>query len=139
MTAYKYQNKLHSIKQWDFYTIRAYISQVEENVERLALCYGWSHDIKTDKVREIFYCCLDETVGFELTKLSHRDYQSTIYTLLEMESFLIEKIYCESEMIFQHVYENNNENQGVKKSSHKYKTHGINKTKNFCNFHKTNE
>ncbi|KAG0420419.1 hypothetical protein EQH57_0156 [Dictyocoela roeselum] len=138
MTAYKYQNKLHSIKQKDFLTIRAYIRQIEDKVERLALCLGWSDSIKSEKMQEIFYCGLDESVKFELTKLPNRDHQSITLTLVEMEAFLIEKFHRKKESHRENYEEHNYDNRNYKGTSNGPKLKRGTICNKFCTYHRTN-
>ncbi|KAG0440159.1 hypothetical protein DMUE_1943 [Dictyocoela muelleri] len=134
MTAHKYQNRLNSIKQRDFYTIRAYIRQIEDTVERLALCLDWCESIKIEKTQKIFYFGLDESVKFELTKLPQRDYQSIITTMRDMEFFLIEKLCRESETQRENQNEWNDKNQTCTRNSNKYNDRSH---KKYCIYHKT--
>ncbi|KAG0420266.1 hypothetical protein EQH57_0221 [Dictyocoela roeselum] len=87
LTAYKYQNKLRFIEQGNFYTIGAYMNQIEQNVTKLALCLGWSEEMRREKIREAFYCGLDENIKFELTKLPNKDHETIMKTILYMEHF----------------------------------------------------
>ncbi|KAG0440689.1 hypothetical protein DMUE_1550 [Dictyocoela muelleri] len=81
MSVYKYQNIPSTLEQKYFFTISAYVREIEVNVFKLAICFGWSYNINLEKIQEIFYCGLDETVKFEMTKLANRDYHSLISTL----------------------------------------------------------
>lgn len=51
--------------------------------------------MRLEKIREVFYYGLDESVKFELTKLPIKDHETILKTLLDMEHFLINKIYRE--------------------------------------------
>ncbi|KAG0432914.1 hypothetical protein DMUE_5463, partial [Dictyocoela muelleri] len=78
-----------------FFTLRAYINQIDINVTKLALCLGWSEQMKLEKIHEIFFCGLDEGIKFELTKLPNKDHNTILKTLLDMKHFLIDKIFRE--------------------------------------------
>ncbi|KAG0428811.1 hypothetical protein DMUE_5797 [Dictyocoela muelleri] len=56
MSAYKYQNILSTLEQKDLFTISAYVREIEVNVNKLAICFGWSDNIKVEKIQENFYC-----------------------------------------------------------------------------------
>ncbi|KAG0431065.1 hypothetical protein DMUE_5596 [Dictyocoela muelleri] len=134
MTAHKYQNRLNSIKKEFFYTIRAYIRQIEDTVERLELCLDWCESIKIEKTHKIFYFGLDESLKFELKKIPQRDYQSIITTMRDIEFFLIEKLYRESETQRENQNEWNDKNQKftINSSMCNDRSH-----KEYCIYHKT--
>ncbi|KAG0420045.1 hypothetical protein EQH57_0314 [Dictyocoela roeselum] len=130
MTAYKYQAKLYALWQEDFITIRAYLNQIERNVNKLAICLNWSENIKVEKTQEIFYCGLNETIKFELTKLVSRDYKTILTTLIEMECFIIDKIHRE--------YQSSHNDPKTKVYDHGIHHHSKNtnnKPSMYCKFH----
>ncbi|KAG0440652.1 hypothetical protein DMUE_1582 [Dictyocoela muelleri] len=64
-TAYKYQARLSSIRQTNFYTIRAYLKELKITVHVLGFCNGWSNDNIQAKNEECFFAGLDDIVKFK--------------------------------------------------------------------------
>ncbi|KAG0423266.1 hypothetical protein DMUE_6161, partial [Dictyocoela muelleri] len=90
----------------------------------LAICLNWSENIKVEKTQEIFYCGLNETIKFEMTKLGSKDYKTLITTLTEIESFIIDKIYREYQTFEKPYYID------LKRKNHDNNIHHSSKTTN---------
>ncbi|KAG0420318.1 hypothetical protein EQH57_0201 [Dictyocoela roeselum] len=94
-TAYKYQQKLTSIRQQDYYTIRAYLAEITNTCLKLSFCLNWNETITQSKIEEVFYCGLHEKVQFEITKYDQRTLNSVFEKLKHMEHFIIQKWFKE--------------------------------------------
>ncbi|KAG0420286.1 Retrovirus-related Pol polyprotein from transposon 17.6, partial [Dictyocoela roeselum] len=91
-TAYEYQRRLANIKQSDFHTIRAYIVEIESNVQKVGICLDWNKDMIKAKIEEIFFAGLHERVKFELIKSSNRTFDHCFRILADMDQLCLEKI-----------------------------------------------
>ncbi|KAG0436333.1 hypothetical protein DMUE_4278 [Dictyocoela muelleri] len=89
-TAGKYQKRLLSIQQINYYTIRAYLKEIKDNCLKLSICLDWDNTTAETKTQEIFYCGLHERVRFEISKYDKKDFNSVLNTLMNMENFIIE-------------------------------------------------
>ncbi|KAG0435204.1 hypothetical protein DMUE_4837 [Dictyocoela muelleri] len=54
-TAHKYQTRLLNIRQNNYYTIRAYIHEIEVITQKLSLCLDWCDNMVQEKVQELCY------------------------------------------------------------------------------------
>ncbi|KAG0440561.1 Retrovirus-related Pol polyprotein from transposon opus [Dictyocoela muelleri] len=90
--AYIYQNKLSKLKQADFYSIRAYVSEIRKNCEKIGICLDWNNVMVRDKIEEIFFTGLDDKVKFELVRCTTRTFEHCFQVLLDMESLCLDKI-----------------------------------------------
>ncbi|KAG0441132.1 hypothetical protein DMUE_1276 [Dictyocoela muelleri] len=48
-TAYKYQAQMMNIRQSNYFTIRAYLYEIEKFTQKLALCLDWNEHMKHKK------------------------------------------------------------------------------------------
>ncbi|KAG0434941.1 hypothetical protein DMUE_4964, partial [Dictyocoela muelleri] len=144
-TAYKYQTRIINIKQRDYFTIRAYLYDIEKITRRLAFCLDWNDLIATNKIHELLFCGLDDSVKLEIMKYPSRDFDTILARLIEIENFIIQNIkkyLSEINTININLRYNKSKNQN---QNPRYcpqnisKHHGINTSKNkFCRFHKSN-
>ncbi|KAG0420637.1 hypothetical protein EQH57_0071 [Dictyocoela roeselum] len=138
-TANIYQKRLLNIKQSSFHTTRAYLKEIKDNCQKLAICLDWDNKTTEIKTQEIFNCGLHERVRFEIYKSNQRDFNCILTTLLNMESFIIE-----NESQRERNFNGNKGNDFIKsenkdqnfsrvfKSKHHEKVHG-----KYCTLHKT--
>ncbi|KAG0438523.1 hypothetical protein DMUE_3035 [Dictyocoela muelleri] len=146
-TVYKYQNQISNIRQTNFFTIRAYLYEITTATHKLALCLDWNETATAEKVRELFYSGLDDSVKFKIMKNVNRDFDTVFKTLVEMENFIIENI---RKRLQEKMYPHNNASavKNDRRFSKKYSKqenqynvgHKHDKTygNKFCSLHKTN-
>ncbi|KAG0436022.1 hypothetical protein DMUE_4424, partial [Dictyocoela muelleri] len=91
-TAYIYNERLSSMSQKNFYTIRKYAYEVEDNCRKLGMCMGWSDSLINQKAEEVFMNGLDKTTKLELSKFFKKDYKSIYESILSTETMLIENL-----------------------------------------------
>ncbi|KAG0436689.1 hypothetical protein DMUE_4103 [Dictyocoela muelleri] len=127
---------LYSLQQRDFYTVRAYTRRIEEIVTKLVILSGWSEAMRTEKIQEIFYCGLDETVKFEMTKLPNKNFCSVVTTLTEMEFLLIERLYREEQLHPSKHFDNDRLNQKHHNQMPRDKYKKPNRQTKFWSYHK---
>ncbi|KAG0421956.1 hypothetical protein DMUE_6251, partial [Dictyocoela muelleri] len=144
-SAYKYQEKLSNIRQQNYYTIRAYLSDIQKNCVKLSYCLDWNNVILRSKVEEVFFCGLHEKIQFEISRYDRKDFDSVFEKFINMERFILEKslhndneyrkhetstyenTYTPNKKIFKNDNRNNNKNDKYNSIKKKY-----------CTFHRTN-
>ncbi|KAG0439377.1 hypothetical protein DMUE_2470 [Dictyocoela muelleri] len=146
-TSHIYQDELHSIKQSNFMTTRAYIKKIEITTRKLATCLNWSDHITNLKIQETFFAGLDEATKIEITRYTDRTYTKIVEKFINLETLLISKFnreynelnknlnkseeqhYFERERCKRHINDNN---------SNRHKTHTATRTqKKYCRYHKS--
>ncbi|KAG0434428.1 hypothetical protein DMUE_5190 [Dictyocoela muelleri] len=71
-TSYKYYERLSSIKQCNFYTIRKYMREIEINCRKLAICLDWEPNLELQKQQEVFFNGLDSKRNLNFQNISRR-------------------------------------------------------------------
>ncbi|KAG0420264.1 hypothetical protein EQH57_0223, partial [Dictyocoela roeselum] len=102
-SSYIYYEKLLTINQNIFYTIRKYAHEIEITCRKHGLCMGWNDSLLNQKFEESFMNGLDKRVKLELSKFFKKDYKSIYESILSTEQMLIENI--QKEMITYERYE----------------------------------
>ncbi|KAG0439195.1 hypothetical protein DMUE_2601 [Dictyocoela muelleri] len=134
--SYKYYEKLFSLRQNSFYTIRKYLREIELNCQKLGLCLDWNNNLILQKQQEIFFNGLDPNTKLELSKYFKKDFKSVYESITTTESILIENIQVAISNSKYDDYHEKVSKGSYETRNHKYKKND-NKTKKFCSFHNT--
>ncbi|KAG0441619.1 hypothetical protein DMUE_0912 [Dictyocoela muelleri] len=141
-----YQNRLSKITQNDYFTIRAYLKEIEVNCQKIGMCLGWNDQIINLKIEETFFMGLNDNVKFELVKCSDRSFNNYFRILSDMDQLCIEKLKVlmdsneSKEYTYKHERNHKNKNhtpsiqRGTKYSDSKSRNAKFEK---YCSFHKS--
>ncbi|KAG0420334.1 Retrovirus-related Pol polyprotein from transposon 17.6 [Dictyocoela roeselum] len=142
-SAYKYQNRLHTLRQEDFMTTRAYIKTIEITARKLGIALDWTEDMTKAKIQEVFFAGLNDLTRFEITRYSDKSYESVLNNLQSLDSLLIEK-FRNSQDLESDVYYRNKDNtpyENSRKTRGRYKETGYKYNPDtkpkYCTLHKS--
>ncbi|KAG0420263.1 Transposon Tf2-9 polyprotein, partial [Dictyocoela roeselum] len=89
-TAYKYYERLSTIRQRNFYTIRKYMKEIEDNCGKLAICLNWDDQTRNLKIHETFFNGLEIRTKLELSKYLPQNLDSVRNSIITTENMLME-------------------------------------------------
>lgn len=90
--AIQYYNKLNSIKQNDFVTIKLFQREIHCTCTRLAICNYWNETQKIQKAQETLYNGLSRRTQLEIARLNIRDFSEMYNIINTTEAIIIEQI-----------------------------------------------
>ncbi|KAG0435679.1 hypothetical protein DMUE_4600 [Dictyocoela muelleri] len=134
--SYKYYERLSSLRQNSFYTIRKYLREIEIKCQKLGPCLDWDNNLVLQKQQELFFNRLDPNTKLELSKYFKKDFKSVYESITTTENILIENIQVAISNTKCDNYHEKVPKESYDTRNHKHKRKD-NNTKKFCSFHKT--
>ncbi|KAG0420459.1 hypothetical protein EQH57_0139 [Dictyocoela roeselum] len=133
-----------SIRQSNYFTIRAYLREIQTVTQKLTLCLDWSEQMIQEKIHELFFCGLDDSVKIEIMKYPNRDFNAIVNMLSEIELFIIQNIRKTIQDVHPRRFQNQNSHinhQNIQKTYTRRRVYFENNHKKipkFCKYHNTN-
>ncbi|MGL5707545.1 MAG: reverse transcriptase domain-containing protein [Aeromonas sp.] len=90
--SFHYYNKLATINQNNFWTIKLYLEEIKRIVERLAITKNWSIEVHQAKVEETFANGLSQRCRLEMVRLNIHDFNEVYHIINSTEDTIIDQL-----------------------------------------------